>query len=103
MHQLTSVPNIAVPADTSFLQWLDEEGLTEAVVQTVTNLRRYFKDEEILLEQDADPEALEVVKIVVRPTPIESEEPYQTLTRFDEEWWFHQHREIYDRIGVHLG
>ncbi len=102
MHQLAALPRVDLPADDGFLQWLDEEGLTQDVTKVVGNLRRYFKDEEIRVERNLDPDGAEDVMVIVDTGPDESDRAYEILTKFDEEWLLQQPTDLIFKVSVHL-
>ncbi len=105
MNQLAAVPNLGLPSDAQFLSWLDERGLTKDVVKVVRNLRRYFPDDEIRLEQVEDPESLNEVLVVVRPEAVTDprlDGAVDTMLRFDEEWLLKQDMRLLLRVGVYM-
>ncbi len=101
-RRLAELPGLDWRVDRAFVDWLDDKGWADRLLDVVTNLRRYFPDETLRIEAADPDEDPGIVLITVRTKDDQFEAADEALDRFDEEWLHHQPIGLVVKISVHL-
>ena len=75
--------------------------VASAVTQTIEALRRYFRDQEIMICKNTNPHNPQKIHIWVT-TSKEIDPEIELLARFDSEWWINQDPSLALKVLVRL-